>query len=90
MRVRRRVQRGAIANDQAGRHRSLRFLVFGVAARVADVRIGQGHQLAGIGRVGENLLVPGHGRIENDLTDSSANRRAVRADAAAEEHAAVL
>jgi hypothetical protein len=45
----------------------LGFLVVGVRADVADVRIGQADNLAGIAGVGENFLVAGEAGIENDF-----------------------
>jgi hypothetical protein len=38
-----------------------------VGAVVADLRVGENDDLAGIGRIGENFLVAGDGRIEDDL-----------------------
>ncbi len=46
-----------------------RLLVFGIGAGIADVGIGQGDDLAGIGRVGEDFLIAGHGGIEHHLAD---------------------
>jgi hypothetical protein len=33
---------------------------------------GEGDDLAGIGRVGQNLLIAGHGGVEADLADGAA------------------
>ena len=43
------------------------FLILGIDADVADVREGEGDDLIGIGRVGEDLLISGHGRVETNL-----------------------
>ncbi len=64
--IRRRGDVGAqndAAGARAGRHiEALDVLVIG--ADIADMREGEGDDLAGIGRVGEDLLITGHGGIE--------------------------
>ena len=50
-----------------------------------DMRKGEGHDLRGVGRIGEDLLVAGHCGVEADLAD----RRADRADAEAFDHLAI-
>ena len=57
-----------------------------VGADIADMGEGEGDDLAGVGGVGEDLLVAGHRGVEADL----ARRVADRADAAAFEAGAVL
>ncbi len=42
--------------------------IFAVYSGIADMRIGERDNLFGIGRVGENFLVAGHGGVENHLT----------------------
>ncbi len=54
--------------DAAGLH------VFVVRTRVADVRRRHEHDLAGIGRVGQGFLIPGHAGREDRLTERTANR----------------
>ena len=49
---------------------------------IADMRVGQRDDLAAVRRIGEDLLVPGHRRIEDDL----ARGEAARADGAARKH----
>ena len=49
---------------------------FAIASGIADLRVGEGHDLPGIGGIGEDLLVAGHRGIENHLAD----RRARHAD----------
>src|SRR5690349_18721908 len=44
------------------------FVVGRVGAIVADLRIGEDNDLAAVGWIGENFLVPGDGGIENHLT----------------------
>ena len=56
-----------------------------IDADIADMGKGEGDDLAGIGGVGEDLLVAGHGGIEADLADGLAGR----ADAMALDHGPV-
>ena len=75
-----------VAHDQARRPDLAGLVVLLGATGVADVRIGQGDQLACIGRIGEDLLVAGHGGVEHHLTD----RKAAGAYGLALEHGAVF
>ena len=59
--------------------------VLGVGADIADMREGEGDDLAGIGGIGHDLLIAGHRGVEADLAD----RCARGADAPAPEHRAV-
>src|SRR5262249_17438278 len=60
--------------------------VLPIGADIADVREGEGDDLSGVGGVGQDLLVAGHGSVEAHLTDGRAsgaeavtgNHRAVR------------
>ena len=71
---------------RAGRGRHVHGLdVVLVGADIADMREREGDDLAGIGRVGEDLLVAGHGGVEAHLAD----RMAGGAEAHAFEHGAV-
>ena len=81
-----RMQQRQVADDEAGRVHEVRLVVVRVRAGVADVRVGQGDDLARIGRVGQDLLVSRHGGVEHHL----ARRRAGRADGNAPKHGAVL
>src|SRR5690606_14565294 len=63
-----------------------RLVALGGAAGVADVREGQGDDLARVRGVGQDFLVAGHRRVEHDL----ANGTAGRADGNAFEHRADL
>jgi len=56
-----------------------------VGADIADMREGKGDDLAGVGGVGQNLLVAGHGGVEADLAAGLSGR----ADADAFDHGAV-
>src|SRR3546814_17106905 len=56
------------------------------AAGIAHVRIGQRDDLPRIRRIGEDLLVPGHGGVEHHLAD----RQAGRAHGISLEHGAVF
>ena len=56
-----------------------------VDADIADMGEGEGDDLAGIGGVGQDLLIAGHRRVEADLADG----RALGAEAMAFDHRAV-
>src|SRR5690554_3467203 len=56
-----------VTNDQAGGVDAVGFYVFVVHTGVADVRIRQGDDLAGVGRVGQDFLIAGHGSVEHYL-----------------------
>ena len=63
-----------VAHDQP-RGPGLRGLVVLLgAAGVADMRIGQRDDLPRIGRIGQDLLVAGHGGVEYHLADAQAGR----------------
>ena len=46
---------------------TVRLHVLGVGADIADVGIGQGDKLTGVGGITENLLIARHGGIEDHL-----------------------
>ena len=70
--------RGENGADRAGAPGQIDGLyIFVVRADIADMRKGEGDDLRGVGRIGEDFLIAGHGRVETDL----AHRLAVRADA---------
>ncbi len=48
--------------------------VLGVGADVADVREGEGDDLAGVGGIGQHLLVARHGGVEAHLADGAPGR----------------
>ena len=56
-----------LANDKAGNLRFGRFNVVKIDTVVSDERIGHRHDLSRVRRVGEDLLVAGDTRIENNL-----------------------
>ncbi len=58
-----------VTNHQTGRVHTGRFLVLRIHTGVADMGIGQGDDLTGVGRVGQDLLVTGHGGVEHHLAD---------------------
>ena len=60
---------GRLAHDEAGHLRPCRLHILRVGAVVADERVGHGYELPGVGRIGENLLIAGHGRVEDDFAD---------------------
>jgi hypothetical protein len=74
-----------LPHDHAKRMRRIRLDIVGVGADVADVREGEGDDLARERRVGHDLLVSGHRGVETHL----AHRRAFRAETAAPGHLAV-
>ncbi len=77
------------AQDHAARARRRRHVhrldVFLVGADIADMRKGESDELAGIGGIGENLLITGHRGVEADLAD----RLAFRAEAKTLQHGAI-
>ena len=54
----------ALANHQPRRPDAIRFAVLRIAARIANLRIGEGHDLLSVGGIGEDLLVPRHGGVK--------------------------
>ena len=56
-----------LADDEPGQIGPAALDVLGVDAVVADLGIGHGDDLPAIRRVGEDLLIPGHRRVEADL-----------------------
>ena len=78
--VRRRGDRAV--QDDAARARRRRHVdgldVFFVGADIADMREGEGDDLPGIGRVGEDFLVTRHGGVEADLADRVSGRAEAR------------
>jgi hypothetical protein len=61
-----------LTDDAAQRMRVDRLDILGVRADIADVREGEGDDLARIGGIGHHLLIAGHGRVEADLADGLA------------------
>jgi hypothetical protein len=55
------------------------FEVLDIGPGVADVREGEGQDLAHIGRVGQDLLIPGHGGVEDHLAERRADGAAAKA-----------
>ena len=58
---------GQVAHDHAAAERPARLEVGQVHAVVPDVRVGEGDDLPGVGRVGDHLLVAGQHRVEHHL-----------------------
>src|SRR5690606_35988026 len=57
----------AIANDQTCDLYAAGFVVFGINARVANMRVGKRNDLAVVAGIGQNFLVTRHGGIEQDF-----------------------
>ena len=58
---------GQVAHDHAAAERPPGLEVGQVHAVVPDVRVGEGDDLPGVGRVGDHLLVAGQHRVEHHL-----------------------
>ena len=58
---------GEVAHHDPPAVRRHGLVVGGVGAVVADVGAGEGDHLAGVRRVGDDLLVPAHRRVEDEL-----------------------
>src|SRR5664279_1507187 len=83
---RRRPARAASFYTAPSRRRHIDGLdVVFVGADIADMREGEGDDLPGVRRIGEDLLIAGHGGIEADLAD----RVAYGAQALALQHGSV-
>ena len=80
------VAAGEFADHDAPTERAARFEIGGVDAVVADVRCGEGHDLAGVARIGDHLLIAAEHGVEHHLTGGD---RCVRPDQFAFEHTAV-
>ena len=61
-------KRRELAHHQTFDEWPSRFIVGLIGAVVADLRVGENHDLSGIRRIGEDFLVAGDGGIENDFT----------------------
>ena len=61
-----------ITDHQPGGVNLRRLLVVRVAADVADVRIGERHDLPAVRRIGEDFLIAGQGGVEHHLADAVA------------------
>ena len=65
-------------DHQAAHHRRGGLDVFAIGADNADMGEGEGHDLAGVRRIAEDLLIAGHGGIEADLADGGRPPRRIR------------
>ena len=63
-----RMQQRQVANHEPRGISRAGLEIFRRRAGVADMRIGQGNDLSAVRGIGEDLLVPGHRRIENYFT----------------------
>ena len=66
--------RRKFADDQPFDVRLAGFVIVGIGAVVADLRVGEDDDLAGIGRIGEDFLIAGDGGIENDFAGAFRGR----------------
>ncbi len=71
-------QRGKFADDEAFDIGLRGFLVVEICSDIADVRISEADDLAGITGIGENFLIAAMAGIENDFT-AAARARSGRA-----------
>jgi hypothetical protein len=60
-------QRGELAHDQRFDEGPLGFLIVEIGADVADVRISETDDLAGIAGIAENFLITGEAGIKNNF-----------------------
>ena len=58
---------GKLAHHQAFDVGARRFVIVAAGSVVADLRVGEDDDLAGIGRIGEYFLIAGEGGIEDDF-----------------------
>src|ERR1019366_7465247 len=65
-----------IPHHDAPAERLRGLVVVGIGAVVADVRVGEGHNLPGVGGVRDDLLVPAHRRVEDELPGGHGDGRA--------------
>ena len=65
-------QQRQIPNDEALGMYAGGFFVFVVGAGIADMGIGEGHDLTGIRGVGQDFLIPRHRRIEDHFPNGTA------------------
>jgi hypothetical protein len=67
-----RVHMRQVAHDQPGRVHAVRLDILGIGAGIADVRVGKRDDLPAVARIGQDLLVAGHRRVEHDFADGMA------------------
>ncbi len=75
-----------LPHDEAANLDATRLDIAVIDAVVADKRVGQDEDLAGVGRIGQHLLIAGHAGAEHDLTIGMPRR----AQRVAAEHGAVF
>ena len=54
-------------DDEAGQKQAATFDILGIDAGVADLGVGHGDHLPLVGRIGQDLLISGHGGVKDDL-----------------------
>jgi hypothetical protein len=67
-----RGQQRQVADHQTGRMDERGFAILAVDTVVADMGVGQGDDLPGVGRIGQDFLVAGHRGVENHFADAAA------------------
>ncbi len=65
---------GELADDETFDVRLRGFVIGGAGAVIADLRVGENDDLAGIGGIGEDFLVSGDGGIEDDFAGAFGGR----------------
>lgn len=61
-------------HNEATNLRSMAFLIEQIGSGIADFRVGHGHDLPPVRRIGQNFLVTGHGSIETNFAGGGADR----------------
>ena len=65
---------GKLADHEAFNVRTVGLVVGGAGSVIADLRIGQDHDLAGVGGVGEDFLISREGGVEDNFARSLGGR----------------
>ncbi len=60
-----------LLDDETGEEEAAALDILGIDAGVADLGVGHGDHLPLVGRIGEDLLITGHGGIKDDFAGAS-------------------
>ena len=61
--------RGQVADYESGQKKGAAFHVRAIDSVISDLRGGEGDELPGVGRVGEDFLIAAHAGVEHDLAE---------------------